>query len=209
MPKPSKSARYTLAPNGIFLTIQGEGALIGEPMVFVRLAGCSVGCSQCDTDYSVFESLDAATIANRVESHLSAWVKWVWITGGEPADRDLVPLIKALRKIPSLRIAIATSGHKPFPTRGALDYDWLSVSPHKLRWSQNTGQELKIVLGLNGLTVGDVITTLDERIQCFGHYFLQPMYGCKESLEESLRLMRLQPGKWKLTVQAHKQWGLA
>lgn len=37
---------YLLAPEGVFWTLQGEGALQGTPMAFVRLAGCSVKCKQ-------------------------------------------------------------------------------------------------------------------------------------------------------------------
>lgn len=57
-------ARYPLARGGgVFATIQGEGALLGVPMVFVRLAGCSVGCPRCDTDYAVGERMDARDVA--------------------------------------------------------------------------------------------------------------------------------------------------
>jgi organic radical activating enzyme len=40
-----------IAPNGIFRTIQGEGALMGVPMIFVRLAGCSIGWDVMGADY--------------------------------------------------------------------------------------------------------------------------------------------------------------
>ena len=43
--------KYPLASNPIFWTIQGEAHLRGFQMCFVRLAGCSVGCEHCDTDY--------------------------------------------------------------------------------------------------------------------------------------------------------------
>ena len=56
---------FPLAPNGIFSTIQGEGDLLGEPMVFVRLAGCPVNCIGCDTNYSVAERLTDTEIVLR------------------------------------------------------------------------------------------------------------------------------------------------
>lgn len=43
--------KYPLSLNPIFWTIQGEAHLRGFQMCFVRLAGCSVGCEHCDTDY--------------------------------------------------------------------------------------------------------------------------------------------------------------
>jgi organic radical activating enzyme len=70
---------YPLAPEGVFRTIQGEGALLGLPMVFVRLAGCPL----CDTDYRFAERVSEEVIALRVLA-LRKPVDWgVWITGGE------------------------------------------------------------------------------------------------------------------------------
>jgi 7-carboxy-7-deazaguanine synthase len=82
---------YPLAPDGVFWTLQGEGALQGEPMAFVRLAGCSVGCAQCDTDYRVSRRLTCEEIVEEVRAVVPpafVW-PWVWITGGEPTDHDL------------------------------------------------------------------------------------------------------------------------
>ncbi len=79
---------YPIAPNGIFWTLQGEGALQGEPMAFVRLAGCSVGCPQCDTDYRVDRRLTPEEILAEVRTVVPPGFKWpwVWLTGGEPTD---------------------------------------------------------------------------------------------------------------------------
>ena len=76
-----------MAPNGVFNTVQGEGNLLGVPMTFVRLAGCSVGCPGCDTDYSVALRLSVAEVVERVQR--LARRKWVWLTGGEPTDHPL------------------------------------------------------------------------------------------------------------------------
>jgi organic radical activating enzyme len=52
-----RATTYGIAPDGIFWSLQGEAHLRGFQMAFVRLAGCSVGCPQCDTDYSLHERL--------------------------------------------------------------------------------------------------------------------------------------------------------
>ena len=73
--------KYPIAPNGIFWSLQGEGHLRGFQMCFVRLAGCSVGCPQCDTDYSVFERLTVREILDRILDVVPAGFRdqWVWI----------------------------------------------------------------------------------------------------------------------------------
>jgi organic radical activating enzyme len=148
--------KYPLAPNGIFSTIQGEGIMLGVPMVFVRLAGCSVGCKECDTDYSVSERSKPDEIAERV-AEVSGKSDWVWITGGEPTDHDLVPLFAALRR-GGFRIAVATAGTRLVPQGSCWDgVDFLSVSPHSVSsWMQKSGSQINIVPGLNGLKLKEI-----------------------------------------------------
>src|SRR5438128_3310028 len=118
--------RYPLTNNPIFWTIQGEGHLRGFQMCFVRLAGCSVGCEHCDTDYSKQEMATAEEIAQRADdvTPKKARDRWLWLTGGEPTDHDLMPLIRAL---PAKRfsIALASSGYR----RVIPPVGWLSLSP--------------------------------------------------------------------------------
>jgi 7-carboxy-7-deazaguanine synthase len=202
--------KYLLAANGIFRTIQGEGALLGVPMVFVRLAGCSVGCAECDTDYRISDRLDARSIARSVSELADSDIEYCWITGGEPTDHDLFPLIEAINRIPRMNVCIATSGHKVIPSRGQWKYHWLSVSPHSLtQWKQRLGQEVKIVPGLNGLNASDALENITTHGACFGHYYVQPIDGGnrEESLHQCLTLMK-KDSRFRLTVQAHKAWRL-
>ena len=59
--------QYPLAPLPIYWTINGEAHLRGFQMAFLRLAGCSVGCPNCDTDYRRDSTASAEQIANMVE----------------------------------------------------------------------------------------------------------------------------------------------
>lgn len=82
----------------IFSSVQGEGKYIGSPMVFVRFAGCNVGCQWCDTDYTVKEELEVKEVLERIEKlHEPGY--FVSLTGGEPLQqwkfiKELLPLLR-------------------------------------------------------------------------------------------------------------------
>ncbi|MCP3979466.1 MAG: radical SAM protein [bacterium] len=73
----------TLRINEIFFSIQGESTRAGCPCVFVRLAGCHLRCTYCDTEYAFREGATRAMddVAAEVLSHPARLVE---ITGGEP-----------------------------------------------------------------------------------------------------------------------------
>jgi 7-carboxy-7-deazaguanine synthase len=72
-----------LKVNEIFYSIQGESSYAGRPCVFVRLTGCNLRCSYCDTRYAYEEGedIEIGEIINRITSHSCRLVE---ITGGEP-----------------------------------------------------------------------------------------------------------------------------
>lgn len=215
----SDAVRYPVAPGGIFWSIQGEGHLRGFQMGFLRLAGCSVGCPGCDTDYSVAERLTPGEIVVRAYQE---WPhdrdQWVWITGGEPADHDLRPLLAEFRKA-GYSVAVATSGAK----RLIPPVDWLSVSPHSAdpgRFTQRYGNEIKLVDGLNGLDLEVFAAQWDHRID-FLYRYVQPASvavpkavrrsGWREdeaSLDRCLDFLKRHP-RWALSRQDHHHWGVA
>ncbi len=74
----------------LFYSIQGESSYSGFPCVFIRLAGCNLRCSYCDTTYSyeeVSQKMDSTSIITYVDSHNTDLVE---ITGGEPLLQDSV-----------------------------------------------------------------------------------------------------------------------
>ncbi len=86
----------SLLVNEIFYSIQGESLNAGRPCVFVRLAGCNLRCSYCDTTYAYEEGtlLNIRGIIRKVEKHNCSLVE---VTGGEPLfQRDTPELIKRL-----------------------------------------------------------------------------------------------------------------
>ncbi len=96
----------------IFLSIQGEANEVGWPTVFVRLTGCPLRCTYCDTEYAFYggqwHSLEA--VLAEVANH---GVKHVCVTGGEPlAQKGCIPLLTAL---------CDAGYHVSLETSGALD----------------------------------------------------------------------------------------
>lgn len=79
-----------LKVNEIFYSIQGESSFAGFPCVFVRLTGCNLRCSYCDTQYAYEDGdeLSIATLCNRVHTFESQLVQ---ITGGEPLLQHETP----------------------------------------------------------------------------------------------------------------------
>ncbi len=127
------SVKYRV--NDLYATIQGEGRMVGTPMILLRLHGCSVGCSFCDTKETWATSdaalpwrratldearggneswveLDEEALAQVVRDEReknAPGVEWVLLTGGEPAEQATRPLIGALHGA-GFKVALETSG---------------------------------------------------------------------------------------------------
>ena len=111
----------------IFYSVQGEGALIGLPSVFVRTSGCNLRCTWCDTPYTSWQpegrELSVAEIMAEAGQHKAA--RHVVITGGEPMIAPaIVELTQACRDA-GLHITIETAGTVFQP----VVCDLLSISP--------------------------------------------------------------------------------
>jgi len=81
-----------LTVNEIFLSLQGESSFAGLPCAFVRLTGCNLRCSYCDTTYAYEEgsSLSIREILDRVRTY---GVPLVEVTGGEPLLQSESPAL--------------------------------------------------------------------------------------------------------------------
>jgi 7-carboxy-7-deazaguanine synthase len=113
----------------IFCSIQGEGLYVGERQVFVRLAGCKVGCDYCDTEQSktatpqckvygdkdrvISNPLSAQQAVDEVAELVERFhpVSTVCITGGEPLEQSgFAGKLAAAVKSRSLSIHLETNG---------------------------------------------------------------------------------------------------
>jgi 7-carboxy-7-deazaguanine synthase len=96
--------------NEIFYSIQGESSKAGERCVFIRLTGCGLRCTYCDTEYAFFEGEDLSIddVVRKVKSYNC---KLVELTGGEPLEQEAVyPLIDRLLE-EGFELMIETGGH--------------------------------------------------------------------------------------------------
>ena len=99
----------------IYKSIQGESTYAGLPCIFVRLTGCNLRCSWCDSEYT-FTGGHRKTLEEVVEEveQLSPDGGLVEITGGEPMlqEREVVPLMQRLLDI-GYTVLLETSGERP------------------------------------------------------------------------------------------------
>lgn len=97
----------------IFYTLQGEGISIGIPAVFLRLSGCHLRCTWCDTKYTWdLKSGKKMKLAEILKAIKKYPTKHLVVTGGEPLIQQN-ELIKLFKKLPDHYIEIETSGSLP------------------------------------------------------------------------------------------------
>ena len=100
----------------IFKSIQGEGTRAGRPCIFVRLTGCNLRCTWCDTSYAFHggQKMSVAEVVERVEALRGSAVggRLVELTGGEPLlQQDIYPLAERLLAAGYV-VLIETSGER-------------------------------------------------------------------------------------------------
>ena len=103
----------------IFSSIQGEVNYMGQGtwVTFIRLAGCNLRCSYCDTKYAQDESKGIDMSVEQILSKIKMiGIENIMITGGEPLHQDLNNLLHSLY-FNKYQVTIETNG---------------SISPHKL-----------------------------------------------------------------------------
>ncbi len=121
----------------VFTSLQGEGIWVGVPSVFVRVSGCNLRCSWCDTPYASWSPegpvRDVVELAAEV---LGLGVQHVVLTGGEPMLFDGIEELAGVLKAGGHMITVETAG----TVYRDLPCDLMSISP-KLANSTPVGSE--------------------------------------------------------------------
>lgn len=147
-------------------TIQGEGALIGEPTVFVRAGGCDYRCSWCDSLHAVdsqyrhsWAPMSTEDIWRRIRKLSKDQPLTVSLSGGNPAIQDFGPLIR-MGQAAGYRFACETQGSiarpwfadlntlvlSPKPPSSGETVDWDAFDACRAFGAQARQQVMKIVI---------------------------------------------------------------
>lgn len=140
----------------IFHSIQGESTWAGSPCSFIRLHGCNLDCSWCDTKYSRNEPprrLPVTLIVEAVRPHKASLVE---ITGGEPLLQKETPALAAALLAEGYTVLVETNGSLdisvlPFPAIRIMDLKTPSSGMAARNRFANfahlrTGDEIKMVI---------------------------------------------------------------
>jgi len=189
-----------------FYTLQGEGANMGGAAYFLRIGGCDVGCSWCDSKESwnadLFPPVNLDPIIQRAASTPA---KTVVITGGEPSNYPMEYLTTELRKR-GVKTMIETSGVSCLTGR----WDWVCLSPKMFSPPMEEtfllANELKVIIQKpadlrwaekNAAKVGK---------NCL--LYLQPEWSVASQIMETLTNYVMQNPQWRISLQSHKYMGI-
>jgi organic radical activating enzyme len=185
-----------------FFTLQGEGFQTGRAAYFIRLGGCDVGCSWCDSRYSWNPDLHPLVDADKIiENVLKSGTDSVVVTGGEPLMWDLGYLCREL-KLRRINTFIETSGAYPLTGK----WDWICLSPKKnmppVGKICEVADELKIIIqNKNDFIWAEKYRDLVNK-DC--KLFLQPEWSKFQSvIPEIVEYVKKHP-EWRVSLQSHK-----
>lgn len=208
----------TYKVNEIFVSIDGEGVRTGLPTVFIRLYGCNLKCSYCDTRYSCENSeYTEMTLMDILEQVLSYGVPRVTLTGGEPLIHEGVKdLINSL-VVNGIEVNIETNGAVDLSDFWEFRYSSKVIITMDYKCA-SSGMEDKMKLwNLKLLQPKDVIKFVVsnynelekmeyilEESECKAQPYVSPVFGAIEPKELVEYVLDNKLNNVKVQVQLHK-----
>ncbi|MFC2090104.1 7-carboxy-7-deazaguanine synthase QueE [Bacteroidota bacterium] len=185
-----------------FYTLQGEGYHTGKAAYFIRVGGCDVGCSWCDTKFSwnpdLHPVVDIEEIVDRAIIYPAGAVV---VTGGEPLMTDMGPLTKSLKQ-KGIQTFLETSG--AYPLSGV--WDWICLSPKKklppVASIHESAHELKVIIA----DESDIEWAIEHSglVSDSCKLFLQPEWSNRENILPLIIEFAMEHPAWSISLQAHK-----
>ncbi len=185
-----------------FYSIQGEGFHTGKAAYFIRLGGCDVGCSWCDSPFTWNQDLHPLVSTGEIVEHiLGSGADSVVVTGGEPLMWNLDFLTTSLKRY-KICTFIETSG--AYPLSGA--WDWICLSPKRnmppVGNICSAADELKVIIE----TKADLEWAEKYRLLVSGNcqLYLQPEWSRFETIIPEIVGFVRKNTIWRVSLQAHK-----
>ncbi len=195
----------------IFEDIEGEGKFQGYPTFFVRVTGCNLRCSWCDTKYAYYKGkiISLKSILKRVAK---SPYKFVSITGGEPLlyKKEIARLIKKIREKYKKNVTIETNGSitiEGVPADNiSMDLKLPSSGEHKKMLFSNLNllkpkDQIKLVIGSKKDMV--YAKKILDKYKVKTAIIVQPVFG-KFPLRKIRDFVMKNKLNWKVSVQLHK-----
>jgi organic radical activating enzyme len=185
-----------------FYTIQGEGYHTGKPAYFIRVGGCDVGCSWCDTKFSWNPALHPLVPAEHIVEHALAHpASAVVVTGGEPLMVNM-DYLTGLLKQRGVETFLETSGAYAF----SGNWDWVCLSPKKnappLDPVFEKANELKVIIA----SEEDLEWAQNNatRVAPACKLYLQPEWSRREEVLPLIIEFSKKNPRWMISIQSHK-----
>lgn len=185
-----------------FFSLQGEGYHTGKAAYFIRLGGCDVGCSWCDSRFSwnpkLHPMVDADEIIDRA---VKSGTNSVVVTGGEPLMWNLDYLCSGLKN-KDIKTFIETSGAYKLSGK----WDWICLSPKKNMPPVDeicaVADELKVII--QDLSDFEWAEKYRKMVNVDCRLFLQPEWGRFEKITPEIIAFIKKNPFWRISIQAHK-----
>jgi len=185
-----------------FYSLQGEGFNTGQASYFIRVGGCDIGCSWCDSKRSWQADRHPLVEVNAI---ISSPCNSLLVTGGEPTLYDLEYLTNKSKKN-GLTLYLETSG--AYKLSGS--WDWICLSPKRqnppLPEYYTKSHELKVIIhGIEDFVWAEEMAKL---VHPACHLFLQPEWSRKDEMTQTIIAYIKENPIWRISMQTHKVWGI-